>query len=111
MILAENYCIVSIGLSKYVSFKLLTLCHNLGFSHGLIPPIILIMTIVTEGPFNSSYKLMSTIHEPCGYYDGQGHDGKYIVHVKGAPDQMLALCSNQAKAGNTYTGEPLRTNY
>jgi magnesium-transporting ATPase (P-type) len=69
------------------------------------------MTIVTEGPFSSSYKLISTIHEPCGYYDGQGHDGKYIVYVKGAPDQMLPLCSKQAKAGNTYTGEPIRRNY
>jgi magnesium-transporting ATPase (P-type) len=67
--------------------------------------------IVTEVPFSSSYKFMSTIHEPCEDVDGKGHDGKYIVHVKGAPDRMLALCSRQAKAGNTYEEEPIRRNY
>lgn len=67
--------------------------------------------IVTEVPFSSSYKFMSTIHEPFEDVDGKGHDGKYIVHVKGAPDRMLSLCAKQAKAGNIHEEEPIRRNY
>jgi magnesium-transporting ATPase (P-type) len=67
--------------------------------------------IITEVPFSSSYKFMSTIHEPFEEVDGKGHDGKYIVHVKGAPDRMLSLCSKQAKAGSIDEEEPIRRNY
>ncbi|KAI2488763.1 Cation transport ATPase [Fragilaria crotonensis] len=67
--------------------------------------------IVAEVPFSSSYKFMSTIHEPLSEIDGEGFDGQYIVHVKGAPDRMLALCSTQAKAGKIGETEPIRRNY
>ncbi|KAI2508547.1 Cation transport ATPase [Fragilaria crotonensis] len=67
--------------------------------------------IVAEVPFSSTYKFMSTIHEPLSEIDGEGFDGQYIVHVKGAPDRMLALCSTQAKAGKIGETEPIRRNY
>jgi magnesium-transporting ATPase (P-type) len=67
--------------------------------------------IIAEVPFSSSYKFMSTIHEPMSEIDGEGFDGQYIVHVKGAPDRMLALCSTQAKAGKIGETEPIRRNY
>ena len=67
--------------------------------------------IVAEVPFSSSYKFMSTIHEPVCEVDGEGFEGQYIVHVKGAPDRMLALCSTQAKAGLIGETEPIRRNY
>jgi magnesium-transporting ATPase (P-type) len=55
--------------------------------------------IIAEVPFSSEYKFMATVHEPMVENDGPGYDGKYIVHVKGAPDRMVTLCSHQAKAG------------
>jgi magnesium-transporting ATPase (P-type) len=55
--------------------------------------------IIAEVPFSSEYKFMATVHEPVVENDGPGYDGKYIVHVKGAPDRMVTLCSRQAKAG------------
>ena len=67
--------------------------------------------IVAEVPFSSSYKFMSTIHEPMPEIDGKGFEGQYIVHVKGAPDRMLALCSTQAKAGKIGETEPISRNY
>ena len=67
--------------------------------------------IIAEVPFSSSYKFMSTIHEPIAEIDGEGFDGKYIVHVKGAPDRMLALCNTQAKAGILGETEPIRRTY
>ena len=54
---------------------------------------------IAEVPFSSEYKFMATIHEPTAEIDGAGYDGKYIVHAKGAPDRMVALCSTQYKAG------------
>jgi magnesium-transporting ATPase (P-type) len=67
--------------------------------------------IIAEVPFSSSYKFMSTIHEPIADVDGEGFDGQYIVHVKGAPDRMLALCNTQAKAGLLGETEPIRRTY
>jgi magnesium-transporting ATPase (P-type) len=67
--------------------------------------------IVAEVPFCSSYKFMSTIHEPMAEIDGEGFDGQYIVHVKGAPDSMLSLCSTQAMAGLIGEVEPIRRTY
>jgi magnesium-transporting ATPase (P-type) len=55
--------------------------------------------IIAEVPFSSEYKFMATVHEPLDENDGPGFGGKYIVHVKGAPDRMVKLCSKQAKAG------------
>ena len=42
--------------------------------------------IIAEVPFSSVYKFMVTVHEPNQANDGNGYNGKYVVHVKGAPD-------------------------
>lgn len=55
--------------------------------------------IVAEVPFSSEYKFMATVHEPNRENDGSGFDGKYVAHVKGAPDRMIKLCKYQYKAG------------
>lgn len=47
---------------------------------------------VAELPFDSERKLMSTIH-PLP-------DGKFLVAVKGAPDQLLKRCVSRDKAGD-----------
>ena len=54
---------------------------------------------IAEVPFSSEYKFMATVHEPVAEVDGAGYDGEYIVHVKGAPDRMIAMCSHQFKGG------------
>ena len=56
-------------------------------------------TCVAEVPFSSEYKFMATVHKPVAEIDGEGYDGQYVVHVKGAPDRMVAMCSKQAKGG------------
>jgi magnesium-transporting ATPase (P-type) len=48
---------------------------------------------------------MATIHEPSSI-DGDGFDGKFVVHAKGAPDRMIPMCSHQAKGGNINELEP-----
>ena len=55
--------------------------------------------IVAEVPFSSEYKFMATVHEPVVENDGTGYYGQYVVHVKGAPDRMIKVCSHQARAG------------
>ena len=57
--------------------------------------------LVNEVPFSSDYKFMATVHEAVDEIDGAGNvpDDHYVVHVKGAPDRMLALCKTQAKSG------------
>ena len=57
--------------------------------------------MITEVPFNSEYKFMATVHEPNESIDGPGLSNKYVVHAKGAPDRMLAMCKNQAQSGFT----------
>lgn len=47
---------------------------------------------VAELPFDSDRKLMSTVH-PLP-------DGKFLVAVKGAPDQLLKRCALRDKAGD-----------
>ena len=47
---------------------------------------------VAELPFDSDRKLMSTVH-PLP-------DGKFLVAVKGAPDQLLKRCVTRDKAGD-----------
>jgi magnesium-transporting ATPase (P-type) len=54
---------------------------------------------VAEVPFSSEYKFMATVHKPVKEIDGDGYDNEYVVHVKGAPDRMVAMCSKQAKGG------------
>lgn len=55
--------------------------------------------IVAEVPFSSEYKFMATVHEPKSEVDGTEFDGKYVAHVKGAPDRMIKSCKYQYKAG------------
>ncbi len=45
---------------------------------------------VTEAPFDSVRKMMSTVHES---------DGKYIQYTKGAPDEVLARCTHALQGG------------
>lgn len=46
---------------------------------------------IDEVPFDSTRKLMSTIH--------QLEDGRYLVAVKGAPDQLIKRCVSVDKSG------------
>ena len=55
--------------------------------------------IVAEVPFSSEYKFMATVHEPILANDGPDNMDGLVVHVKGAPDRMVAMCSHQAKEG------------
>jgi magnesium-transporting ATPase (P-type) len=66
---------------------------------------------VAEVPFSSEYKFMATVHEPVAEVDGSGYDGKYVVHVKGAPDRMVKLCSKQAKGGVLGNEEPVDADF
>ena len=54
--------------------------------------------IIAEVPFSSEYKFMATLHEPSPENDGEEFAGKYVAHVKGAPDRMIKLCKDQYKA-------------
>ena len=68
---------------------------------------------VAEVPFSSEYKFMATVHEPVAEVDGPGYEGEYVVHVKGAPDRMIAMCSHQYKAGvvGKDNMEPINSDY
>eukprot|EP00560_Eucampia_antarctica_P002891 CAMPEP_0197840212 /NCGR_PEP_ID=MMETSP1437-20131217/45473_1 /TAXON_ID=49252 ORGANISM="Eucampia antarctica, Strain CCMP1452" /NCGR_SAMPLE_ID=MMETSP1437 /ASSEMBLY_ACC=CAM_ASM_001096 /LENGTH=1084 /DNA_ID=CAMNT_0043449785 /DNA_START=568 /DNA_END=3822 /DNA_ORIENTATION=- len=55
--------------------------------------------LINEVPFDSEYKFMATVHEAVQEIDGDVPEDQYVVHVKGAPDRMLAYCANQAKSG------------
>jgi magnesium-transporting ATPase (P-type) len=68
---------------------------------------------VAEVPFSSEYKFMATVHEPVAEIDGSGYDGEYVVHVKGAPDRMVAMCSHQAIGGQVGKDnmEPIDKDY
>jgi magnesium-transporting ATPase (P-type) len=69
--------------------------------------------ILAEVPFSSEYKFMATIHEPNTANDGNGYNGKYVAHVKGAPDRMIKLCKYQFKAGvlGEENQEPINMKY
>lgn len=53
--------------------------------------------IMNQVPFSSEYKFMATIHTPKQEIDGRSEG--VVVHVKGAPDRLIALAAFQAKAG------------
>jgi len=57
-----------------------------------------------EVPFSSEYKFMATIHDA-------GDADTFTVYVKGAPDRMVKLCSQQARGGVLSDLEPCDTNY
>lgn len=63
--------------------------------------------IIAEVPFSSEYKFMATVHESNAENDGPGMEDKLVIHVKGAPDRMVALCDKQAKAGLIGETEPI----
>lgn len=67
--------------------------------------------IIAEVPFSSEYKFMATVHESNPENDGPGLEDKLIVHVKGAPDRMVALCDTQFKAGQLSQTEPINKEY
>ena len=68
--------------------------------------------IVAEVPFSSEYKFMATVHEAKDINDGNTvADDEYVVHVKGAPDRMVKVCSHQAKAGLLNEKEPIDAAY
>lgn len=55
--------------------------------------------VIAEVPFSSEYKFMATLHASRPENDGAGMENFDIVHAKGAPDRMIPLCKDQAKAG------------
>lgn len=63
--------------------------------------------IIAEVPFSSEYKFMATVHASDPANDGPGLEDKLVIHVKGAPDRMVALCDKQAKAGLLGETEPI----
>jgi magnesium-transporting ATPase (P-type) len=69
--------------------------------------------IVAEVPFSSEYKFMATVHEPRLENDGPDNMDGLVVHVKGAPDRMVAMCKYQAKEGKLGTDneEPIRREF
>lgn len=67
--------------------------------------------IIAEVPFSSEYKFMATVHESHPDNDGPGMEDKLIIHVKGAPDRMVAVCNTQAKAGLLTETEPIDKEY
>ena len=59
---------------------------------------------VAELPFDSERKLMSTVHPLA--------DGRFLVAVKGAPDQLLKRCVLRDKAGDIAPiDEKLQTSF
>jgi len=61
--------------------------------------------IIAEVPFDSKYKFMATVH-------AIENDNKNLqVYVKGAPDRMVKVCKNQAKAGLKDETEALNEDY
>jgi len=67
--------------------------------------------IIAEVPFSSEYKFMATVHSSNPENDGPGLEDKLIIHVKGAPDRMVALCDKQAKAGMIGETEPINRDF
>ena len=67
--------------------------------------------VIAEVPFSSEYKFMATVHESSVENDGVGMEDNLVVHVKGAPDRMLRLCSHQTKAGLIGETEPISKAY
>ena len=52
-----------------------------------------ILIRIGEVPFDSSRKMMSTVH--------QGENGKIVQFTKGAPDEILKICSHVLKNGKS----------
>ncbi|CAB9528779.1 Sodium/potassium-transporting ATPase subunit alpha [Seminavis robusta] len=69
--------------------------------------------IIAEVPFSSEYKFMATVHEPSLENDGADNMDALVVHVKGAPDRMVAMCKYQAKEGklDKASEEPIRREF
>lgn len=67
--------------------------------------------IIAEVPFSSEYKFMATVHESNPENDGPGMEDKLVIHVKGAPDRMVALCKDQVKGAVLGETEPLNKEY
>uniref|UniRef100_A0A7S2SBA4 Cation-transporting P-type ATPase N-terminal domain-containing protein n=5 Tax=Sar TaxID=2698737 RepID=A0A7S2SBA4_9STRA len=65
--------------------------------------------VINAVPFSSEYKFMATVHQANQLVDGTT-DG-LTVHVKGAPDRLIALASHQAQAGVVGTVEPIDREY
>ncbi len=67
--------------------------------------------MIAEVPFSSEYKFMATVHEPREDNDGPFYEGQLVVHVKGAPDRLIPLCSSQARDGQLGCDEPIEKDY
>jgi magnesium-transporting ATPase (P-type) len=66
---------------------------------------------IAEVPFSSEYKFMATIHEPVQGVDSHVGAGDLVVHVKGAPDRVVATCKTQAVAGAVDSEEAINKKY
>jgi len=65
--------------------------------------------IINQIPFSSEYKFMATIHEPVESLD-QIKTG-FVMHVKGAPDRLIAHSDKQLIAGQVGQLEPINREY
>lgn len=65
--------------------------------------------VINQVPFSSEYKFMATLSNPIPEVD-KVTDG-VIVHVKGAPDRLIAMASHQAKNGDVAESEPIDRDY
>jgi magnesium-transporting ATPase (P-type) len=56
---------------------------------------------------------MATVHEPKEENDGPDNMDGLVIHVKGAPDRMVAMCKYQAKEGklDKASEEPIKREY
>ncbi len=54
---------------------------------------------VSEVPFDSDRKRMSTIHRVNGGGPEPGREAEYVAYVKGAPDVILSLCQSILEDG------------
>eukprot|EP00516_Mucochytrium_quahogii_P006856 CAMPEP_0203764690 /NCGR_PEP_ID=MMETSP0098-20131031/17978_1 /ASSEMBLY_ACC=CAM_ASM_000208 /TAXON_ID=96639 /ORGANISM=" , Strain NY0313808BC1" /LENGTH=1018 /DNA_ID=CAMNT_0050660837 /DNA_START=53 /DNA_END=3109 /DNA_ORIENTATION=+ len=67
--------------------------------------------IVNQVPFSSEYKFMATIHKADPQVDGEENRDTLTVHVKGAPDRLIALAAYQAQAGVIGSAEEIDREY
>ncbi|GBG24879.1 Calcium-transporting ATPase 1 [Hondaea fermentalgiana] len=65
--------------------------------------------VINQVPFSSEYKFMATLSNPIPELD-KIEDG-VVVHVKGAPDRLIAMASHQAKNGDVGESEPINRDY
>jgi len=49
---------------------------------------------------------MATVHEPVSEVDGSIPEHHFVLHVKGSPEALFKLCSEQSTNGTPMDVEP-----